>query len=80
MSPEEYSNNALFGIIDRFEDDQAVVRLENGQEIFWLKKYLPPQVKEGDVLKIKAVSAPLEAQDRQALAKKILGEILKKNE
>lgn len=39
-------------IIDRFEGEYAVVELENKETIDILRKALPPEAKEGDVIKI----------------------------
>ena len=67
----------LEGIIDRFEDDKAVIIFQDKQEIFWPKKKLPPYLKEGDIIKIKILKREEEKKEKEELAKAILNELLK---
>jgi hypothetical protein len=63
------------GIIDRFEEDKAIIKTEDGQTLFWNQAELPTDFHEGTpiVLEIK----PLEEikRNQEELAKKILAEI-----
>lgn len=42
----------MYVIVDRFEENYAVCEKEDKEMIQILKKELPPEVKEGDVLQI----------------------------
>lgn len=63
-------------IIDRFEGDFAVLSAETeSHEI--LKKFIPEQAKEGDVIYITITSEAEETKDREGFAKDLLNEVLK---
>ena len=64
-------------ILDRFENDKAVLKTEKGdQTIIWLKNLLPENIKEGAIFNfdIKTLEEA-EAQKRKQ-AKDLLNEIL----
>lgn len=42
----------MFGVIDRFEGEVAVIVLDDGKVMDFKKEVLPEGVKEGDVLNI----------------------------
>lgn len=67
----------LTAILDRIEDSQAVLKLENNQEITWPLEKLPENIKEGESLKLFVLTDELETKHKQGLAKDILNEILK---
>lgn len=64
------------GVIDRIEGEQAIIRLQDGQEISWPKKQLA-KLKEGATVKLVVQTEAEAEQERQKLAKTILNEILK---
>lgn len=63
-------------ILDRFEANSGVLRLENGQELVVPKDELPKDVKEGAALFILISESKTEEEAREKLAKSILNEIL----
>ncbi len=66
----------ISAIVDRFEDSQAIIILENADQIIWPKQKLPPETKEGQHLNIN-ISLDHASQDKQEnIAKKFLNEIL----
>lgn len=67
------------GVIDRFEEDKAVIILKGfeGHEIlYWPKEKLPPGVKEGDVVWLRLFRDIDLTKEREILARKILEEII----
>jgi len=66
--------------VDRFEGDKVVLLSESGKNVIWLKKDLPENTKESDVL-VFEVSTEVEAKkQKENLAKDILNEILENND
>lgn len=63
------------GIIDRFEGEYAIIRLDNGQTLAWAKTNLPPKLHEGDAVVIELKDSAQATLEQQALAKEILNEI-----
>jgi uncharacterized OB-fold protein len=70
--------NYLEATIDRFEDDYAVVKLEDGQTIDWPVQNLPEDLAEGDAIKIYIGERREETEDMAEKARAILKELLKK--
>lgn len=73
-----YNNYWLEGIIDRFEGEEAVIILGN-QKLFWPRKNLPPDAREGLGVKLSLSTEEQIEQTSEEMAKKILNEILKTN-
>lgn len=69
-------NKFLKAVIDRFEGESAVVKLEDGQEIIWPKKDLPEDAKEGSALRLSVSTSQSDEEERTKLAKTLLNEIL----
>jgi hypothetical protein len=63
-------------VLDRFENDQAVLISEEKEAIFWPRVKLPDGIKEGAVLYFDIRSDQDEKKTRQKTAKDILNEIL----
>ena len=63
-------------ILDRFEENSAVLRLDDGQEVVVSKKELPKTAKEGAALFLIISENTTEEAHREKLAKSILNEIL----
>ena len=62
--------------IDRFEENKAVLKTEDGDTIIWPKNKLPENIKEGSVLNF-IISRDAETEEeKKELAKNILNEIL----
>jgi len=61
--------------IDRFEEEKAVLKTEDGISIVWPKDKLPKESHEGMILIFNINDANAEKND-QKLAKDILNEIL----
>lgn len=64
------------GIIDRFEENTAVIRSE-GKDIYWSRSKLPQDLKEGSVVYLRLFSQEEETKERENLAKTLLNEIIK---
>jgi len=62
--------------IDRFEEDNAVLKSEDRQTIIWPKKLLPAGAHEGAVLSFNIHSSKEAEELKKAEAKDILNEII----
>lgn len=69
-------NYTLEGTIDRFEESQAVIKLENGTTLMWPKDKIPDDAQEGKVIRLQITTNETETKDREQTAKNILNEIL----
>jgi hypothetical protein len=67
-------------IIDRFENDKAVLKTEDGNTIIWPKDKLPNNTKEGSVLVFDILKDEEAQISKKKLAKNILNEILDTDE
>lgn len=67
------------GVVDRFENGNAVIETEDGQRILWPRKDLPDsiKIKEGEVVKLHLSTDAKETQDREEAVKALLNQILK---
>ena len=65
------------GVIDRFEGDKTVIKLDDGQQVIWPVSDLPEGLTEGDSLRLVILTAEEEGEERERIAKHILNEILK---
>lgn len=65
------------GAIDRLEEDFAVIILSGGGRIDWPISALPDDLEEGDAITFSINEDAKETDDREALAKEILNQILK---
>lgn len=62
--------------IDRFEDDFAIIKTEDGQEIRWPKQDLPEDAREGSGVRLGIATSQTDEEERAKLAKTLLNEIL----
>lgn len=62
--------------IDRFENEKAVLKTEDGATMIWPKNKLPANLKEGAVIIFTIFSEPELEKNKKKLAKDILNEIL----
>lgn len=68
---------AVSGLIDRFEEDQAVVILKDSHQVVrWPKNKLAEDVKEGDIVWFHMTCDKDLTKEREKIARKILDEIL----
>lgn len=67
----------MLGTLDRFEGEQAVLKMEDGQTINWPKGDLPGDAVEGAAVKIFLTTARTEEEERERTAKAVLNELLK---
>jgi len=67
-------------IIDRFEDDKAVLKTKDNKTVIWPSAKLPENSKEGDVLIFTIQSENEKTAKNKELAKTILNEILNPTE
>ncbi|MEK7211487.1 MAG: DUF3006 domain-containing protein [Patescibacteria group bacterium] len=70
--------NYLEGVIDRFEEEYAVIKLDDGQTLDWPISNLSEGLGEGDSVKIWIGKQTEETEDRAEKAKAILNELLKR--
>jgi hypothetical protein len=62
--------------IDRFENEQAVLKFDSGETLVWPKTKLPENLKEGDVLHLAINKNGEETASKHSQAKEILNELL----
>lgn len=62
--------------IDRFENEKAVLKMENGETVVWPKDKLPEDAKEGEIFIFSIMNDEEKKTDKKELAKNILNEIL----
>lgn len=62
-------------VVDRIEGPNAVLVLDDGQEINWPMDGLSVDISEGDVLKLSLLTDEELTRDREGSAKAILNEI-----
>jgi len=67
----------LTAVIDRFEEEKAVLKLESNQTLIIHIDYLPEGAKEGSVLQVFFELEEAEGKKREKQAKEILNELLK---
>lgn len=77
--PESRLENFIKGVIDRFEGVLAVIKIEDGQTLHWPIKKLPDGCREGSAVRLKLTTDLSDDEEREKVAKKILGELLKKD-
>lgn len=65
-------------VIDRFEGEKAVLKLEDGQTLIVPIEFLPEEASEGDVLRLSFGNDREEKEKKENLAKSLLNEMLKK--
>jgi hypothetical protein len=68
----------LKAVIDRIEDNKAVIRTDDGQNLLWPIENLPEDTSEGSVVYINLNKSELEEKERENLAKDILNEVMNK--
>lgn len=76
--PTSASSFTLDGTLDRFEGKFAVLRTIDNQELHWPIAQLPPGLEQGNAVQLVLSTAATQAGEREALAKTILNQILKK--
>lgn len=64
-------------VIDRFEGEKAILKLEDGQTLIIPIDYLPEEATEGSIISLSFGQPAEETEARQAQAKALLNEILK---
>lgn len=63
------------GIVDRFEEDYAIIHLEDGQKLLWERVNLPGSIKEGSEIVVEIKDLEEAHAEQQELAQEILQEI-----
>lgn len=61
--------------IDRFENNKAVLKADDGDTVVWPKSKLPNDAREGMILNFNILSDLRAEKDKKELAKEILNEI-----
>ena len=62
-------------VIDQIEGDKAVIRLEDGQTLFWETNNLPRSLGEGSEVMLEIKEKDATTKNQQELAQHILNEI-----
>ncbi|NIW00205.1 DUF3006 family protein [Candidatus Saccharibacteria bacterium] len=65
------------GVIDRFEENKAVIKLDDGQQVIWPASELPERLTEGDNLRLVLSTVGDGTAEREEMAKAVLNKILK---
>jgi hypothetical protein len=65
------------GVIDRIEEQRAVIKLDDGQQVIWPASELPERLTEGDNLRLALSIAGDGSTEREEMARAILNKILK---
>ncbi|MBU4332168.1 DUF3006 domain-containing protein [Patescibacteria group bacterium] len=75
------SDNRPFikGVVDCFENEQAVIQTDDKQKIIWPRENLPADIKEGMGIKLFLSTDAMEARGREEIVKDLLNQILKKS-
>jgi hypothetical protein len=68
----------LQATVDRFEEDKAVLILQDGQTLIIDRKYLADNIKEGAIVYLTISLNSVKTETQETEAKKLLQEILKK--
>lgn len=63
-------------IVDRWVNGRAVLRFVDGQEVIVARRFLPKNVTEGQSLALQILTQEAATDEREALARAILKEIL----
>lgn len=76
---EAMPNSRYFitAVIDHFEKNQAVIKTDDGQELLWPIENLPDGATEGGVIRLIISASSSDTEERTALAKALLNQILK---
>lgn len=70
------SHHWLAGTIERFEEKMAVILTKDGQKLLWPIKNLPDDCEVGTKIRLIISTSKTDQEERTALAKTILNEIL----
>lgn len=73
-------NNSLAGTIDRFENDKAVIVLNDGQQLIWPKAKLADDITAGMSINLCLSEDESGTKENKQLAKDVLNEILQSEE
>ena len=71
---------AQSAVIDRFDGMQAVLKLDNGQEIRWPVKLLPDDAHIGTAVRMSLSTAASEEAERAQVARAMLNDLLRVQE
>lgn len=67
--------------VDRFEGDSAILRLADGQEVFWPLDQIPDDCEEGSMVSLALIAGPDALEDRRGpSAEDVLNEIFNSEE
>jgi len=64
------------GVIDRFEEKQAIIKTADQQEVHWPINNLPEQVNKGDRIRLIVSTSRTAQEDREKTAKALLNRLL----
>ena len=67
----------IIAVVDRIEGNKAVLKLDDGQSLFWSMDNWPVEASEGTVVKLVLMTDKDEEAEREKMAKAVLNEILK---
>jgi hypothetical protein len=76
MKKTEKGITHLDVILDRIEEDKAVLQVAGGSDFIIDRKYLPKEAKEGESLVVTFATNQADTYQREKKAREILNEIL----
>lgn len=65
--------------VQAIEETSVVLLLPDGQTLTWPKDLLPPSIKKDQQLRVILHDKETESQEREALARAVLNEVMKPN-
>ncbi|MFC1651832.1 DUF3006 family protein [Patescibacteria group bacterium] len=81
MTPDRIKNLGIKkAVLDRFENETAVFKFDDGQELRWKRDELPRDFRIGEGIILKLSTSTSENEEREEISRKLLSEILEKTE
>lgn len=74
---DEIKKFFLKATVDRIENNFAIIKTEDKQEILWPIDNLPEDAKEGSTVRLNLSTSKTDEEERVKLAKSLLEEILR---
>jgi hypothetical protein len=66
---------SLCGVIDRYEDDHAVLVFDDGQRLLWPREQLPAEAREGVAIAVALTVDLMDTEQRSAKLQSLLADI-----
>ena len=76
---QKLNSSYLPGIVDRLEEDKAIIITEDGQQLIWPIDLLPDGTVEGMAIRLTLKISGNDSEENETTAKAVLKEILNTN-